>query len=189
MGPPRSPLQQPGLSGVLGTQTELPWPRGLPPPQLTRNSQLSLPGTRLAPDRRDPALEQPRPVSPVFPTAPAGPCQRATWPFPGEGGARLPQPPLLVPALPRASPRWPLLPGPISLADFPITRQDLNSWFPRVSQLRKAAVEEMFVWGPFPSHNSQCRCGSHSHPLPPVQTFPRVSLNPAQPVSLELYRL
>lgn len=63
-----------------------------------------------------------------LPAAPAGPCQRATWPFPGRAGRRSPTR-LLVPALPRASPRWPLLPGPASSADFPITRQDLNNAF------------------------------------------------------------
>lgn len=109
-----------------------------------------------------------------LPAAPAGPCQRATWPFPGRAGRGSLSPLCWSPPYHgwvRAGPSFRGLP---LLLTSRITRQDLNSGFPRISQLRKAVVEEMLVWGSFPSHNSQGRCGSHSHPQPcPVQTFPK----------------
>lgn len=79
------------------------------------------------------------------------------WTFPGRAGRRSPSPeaPLLVPALPRASPCWPLLPGPSSTADFLITGQELNNGISQVPKLRKAVVAEMFG-GPFPLSRSSC---------------------------------
>jgi hypothetical protein len=100
-GPPLSP---PWLWSTLGTQTRLPWLRGLSPPgslsswdkpqdwgrwrppaQLTGSSQLTPPGTRLAPDRQHPALERPRPVWLAFLLA-------GNVVLPREGGAALPSP-------------------------------------------------------------------------------------------------
>lgn len=70
---PCPPGQSPGLKTLVS------------PAQLTRSSQLTLLGSRLAPDRQHPTLERPRPVWLAFLLA-------SNVVLPREGGAALPQP-------------------------------------------------------------------------------------------------
>lgn len=114
--------------------------RRRPPAQLTRFSQLSGSGTRLARDQGVPAQARPRPVWSTFLKRPPGPASRQCGPSPGGRGRALPAPRPLSWSPPRhrqvrAGPSF--RGEPSSSADFPFTGQELNNGFSRSPNFEK----------------------------------------------------